>query len=547
MASHFRVPFLTLVAATTLAACGGSTGPAGPTGSTGPTGPAGAAGPAGPTGATGPTGVPGATGATGPTGPAGTPGGAGPTGPTGSTGPSGSTGPTGDTGPTGPTGPAGSSLAWVTAATNVSAAINTGYALNTSLATPISVRLPATTVLSAEIAVVNVGDGYFAIEPRPEQAVVYGSGVTPAPGGAPAESWGIPLEAPEAVAITSDGSVRFALTDGGWIAASAGSGAWSSLALVDTVCSGIGTPAKSLAASWDGEFLIVASGASSGPIYAVKMSYGPSPSVVDCTSLSGSATAGFAAVANSWNGSRVAAVENPGYLWVGTRSAGGVTPVTSLGTMFSFNAVAMAGNGSKAVGVAAGGIVQVCSLEDGATGAAAVCSLSSIGAANPTGVAISFDGLLVAVSSYNGFWISHDGGMHFTQSAQDGRFDTVVCSAEGDVMAAVEGSTLTQGGPIWTSVDAGATWVAAWTAPAVTVWNVFPAMSADGSTLLGMNQATDVSSTYTLLSVAPTPSTPVVIKGTRGAALRLVYLGGNTWAVIEATGSLQALDASPPA
>jgi hypothetical protein len=135
--------------------------------------------------------------------------------------------------------------------------------------------------------------------------------------------------------------------------------------------------------------------------------------------------------------------------------------------------------------------------------------------------------------------------MYFTQSEQTGIFGTVVCSAEGTLMAAVEGTT-GDAGPIWTSVDSGATWVAAWTAPVASTWNVFPAMSADGSTLLGINQADGSSPVNTLLSEAPVPAEAVFVKGTRGAALRLVYLGGNRWAVIDATGSLQALDAAAP-
>jgi hypothetical protein len=166
----------------------------------------------------------------------------------------------------------------------------------------------------------------------------------------------------------------------------------------------------------------------------------------------------------------------------------------------------------------------------------------------PKGVAISWDGLVVAIaadggssaSSSNGVWVSRSVGATFTQHLAGKRIASVACSVDCSIMAAAEWD-----GPIWTSVDDGATWVAAWD-PGVSLLNVAPAMSADGGTLLGMFQVDPSSGPLPFVSYAPGASDPVVVKGTTGASIRLVYLGGDRFAVIEATGSLQAQRFSPP-
>jgi hypothetical protein len=79
-----------------------------------------------------------------------------------------------------------------------------------------------------------------------------------------------------------------------------------------------------------------------------------------------------------------------------------------------------------------------------------------------------------------------------------------------------------------------------------TSWASPIAMSADGRTLTGVMVLQPAGDWNTLLSTAPDGTDSIVIRGTRGAAVRLVYLGADQWAVIEATGALQALTHTAP-
>ncbi len=215
-----------------------------------------------------------------------------------------------------------------------------------------------------------------------------------------------------------------------------------------------------------------------------------------------------------------------------------MTPLsTDFGPQY-WSAVAISGNGTKVVAVTDFTLPQplVCSLNVIAD--EWTCQTGE-GSGAWTDVAISFDGLTVVGTTAEpntpdgtgGIWVSHDGGLNFVQHLAGQSFTSVACSLDCAVMVAVE-----WGGPTWSSVDGGRSWVPG---GPYSLLATSLALTADGGTLLGVDQMPATPSPFT--SVAPASGDVVVVKGTQGSAMRLLYLGDGTFLVIEATGALQAM------
>jgi hypothetical protein len=154
---------------------------------------------------------------------------------------------------------------------------------------------------------------------------------------------------------------------------------------------------------------------------------------------------------------------------------------------------------------------------------------------------MSFDGLDVTVSSYDGVWTSRDGGISFTQRLAGRRFTSVTCSADGAIQTAMQEPDGILYAPMWVSSDEGSSWVPGVGWGSAIPWANFPAMSADGSVVLGILQSTPTSAAHVVYWPSRWPGVPVTISGTAGASIRFVHLGDGTWAVVDATGTLEAM------
>ncbi len=468
-------------------------------------------------------GAPGATGSTGATGP---------TGATGDTGPTGPTGATGDTGPTGPIGPSGG-MTWQTVTSDTTALPGNGYVADTAASSftiyPVSDPFQ---VVGGETAIAAIGAGHVTVNPNAGRPILFGSGVTPVPGGlvSPWADASAP-PTPGGVAISSNGSLQYVGSADGRVAYSADGGGTVDYLQMSTD----GTPATgaiaAVACSWDGARIAAAESSESytGRIYTL-----PDGGY--------SSESDWRDVAISWDGSRLAAVEYDGDLWISDETGDASTLVrreTGLGPQY-WSAVAISGNGTKVVAVADFTLPNplVCSLNVIAGDWS--CQLGE-GSGAWTDVAISFDGLTVVGTTVEpttpngtgGIWVSHDGGLNFAQHLAGGSFTSVACSLDCAVMVAAE-----WGGSTWSSVDGGRSWVPG-VRPIDGLLASSLALTADGGTLLGVDEMVTPASPFT--SVAPVSGDVVVVKGTQGSAVRLLYLGDGTFLVIEATGALQAM------
>lgn len=184
-------------------------------------------------------------------------------------------------------------------------------------------------------------------------------------------------------------------------------------------------------------------------------------------------TQNWQATASSASGNRIAAVANPGGIYIS--ADGGATWTRSAAPSASWSWIAMSSDGSKLAAVAANGFLYT-SSDYGQTWIARTSTSQ-----NWSGVTLSDDGQrIVGVVDYGAIYVSTDAGATFAPVAGTDGLDwrAVASSANGMRLVAAAarfGDRAAEQG-VYISTDGGATWV-----PRLTTGNwSYAALSADG-------------------------------------------------------------------
>ena len=323
---------------------------------------------------------------------------------------------------------------------------------------------------------------------------------------------------------------------------------------------------------------------SAGPLKAVvvvrKLSSGE-PSQVATVSFPASSglpdSASWRAVVASQEGNKLVAVAQGGAIWTSKDRGATWKASTTAPIAAGYVTVASSADGSKIVaGVNPGGKLWL-SSDSGATFAAAVPlstggSNSSLPVSAPwNAVAIDKSGTTIAAAEDPGkLWISNAFGVakSWTTSQQASNSTTTttissqvpVSAPYTSVIVSRDGQRISASsfrGTIYSSADAGKTWVAQRGAPAAALWQGL-ASSSDGTTLLAADQSPgslwiskDAGATFA--AVAQTSGAPVsamwrhVASTDDGKTLAAVVEGGGVWRSSDAGASWKQLGGGLPA
>ena len=320
---------------------------------------------------------------------------------------------------------------------------------------------------------------------------------------------------------------------------------------------------------------------SAGPLTAVvvvrKLSSGE-PSQVATVSFPESSglpeSARWRAVAASQEGSKLVAVAQGGAIWTSKDRGATWKASTTAPIAAGYVTVASSADGSKIVaGVNPGGKLWL-SSDSGASFAAAPLSTggssnSSLPAFAPwNAVAIDKSGTTIAAGEDPGkLWIGNDFGAAKSWTAPQPASGSKSSSSEVPVSApytyvvvARDGQRISAcsfRGTIYSSADAGKTWVAQKGAPSAALWQGL-ASSSDGTTLVAADQSPgslwiskDAGATF--VAVAQTSGAPVsarwrhVSSTDDGKALAAVVEGGGIWRSSDAGASWKQLGGGLPA
>jgi photosystem II stability/assembly factor-like uncharacterized protein len=195
-----------------------------------------------------------------------------------------------------------------------------------------------------------------------------------------------------------------------------------------------------------------------------------------------SAPCGGGSIASSSDGTKLAAVANPGGIWTSTNA--GVSWNQTSAPSECWTSIASSADGTKLAAVT-GGADEALYGEGGiytSTNGGVTWTQVSAPNRNWGSIASSSDGTKLAAVLYTaeGGWIytSTDGGATWSQTSVAGAYG-IAPSADGSKLAAIIGSPSTPGG-IYTSINGGATWTQ--TNAPLAFWDSI-ASSADGTKL----------------------------------------------------------------
>jgi photosystem II stability/assembly factor-like uncharacterized protein len=197
------------------------------------------------------------------------------------------------------------------------------------------------------------------------------------------------------------------------------------------------------------------------------------------TERTSAGTRNWASVASSADGTKLAAVANPGYIYTSTNSGFTWTERTNSGSK-NWQSIASSSDGTKIVAAVFGGDIYT-SIDSGATWTDRLSS----GARNWYSVSSSSDGaILVAASSGNWdssyIYTSEDGGITWIERTGAGShyWRATTISSDGTKMVAAANND-----SIYVSNNTGATWLRY--GPSFTEWNSLSS-SSDGTKLVAI-------------------------------------------------------------
>jgi hypothetical protein len=221
-------------------------------------------------------------------------------------------------------------------------------------------------------------------------------------------------------------------------------------------------------------------------------------------------------IASSADGTKLAAVANPGQIWTSTNS--GVTWTAASNTSNNWFCIASSADGTK---LSAGGNLPGIwtSTNSGATWT--IGPTNTVVNSDWNCIASSSDGTKLAAVGISGFFTSTDSGATWTSHTNN--FYWIASSADGTKLAATQGE-----GRIWTSTDSGVTWMARANSQ---VWTGI-ASSADGTKLAAVIQngpictSTDSGASWTAAGISQDwQRITSSADGTRLAAIGLTATG----------------------
>jgi photosystem II stability/assembly factor-like uncharacterized protein len=245
---------------------------------------------------------------------------------------------------------------------------------------------------------------------------------------------------------------------------------------------------------------------------------------------------GWASIATSVDGSKLAAVADPGGIYVSTNSARSWKPTTA--PRLAWTGIAGSTNGTKWIASANRGVYL--SSNSGATWK----SVDALSSNSWFSVASSADGTILAVvADHGGIYVSTDSGLVWHQSdAPVEPWSAVAASADGTFMIAVSDP-----GPIYTSTNSGLNWISN-SAPVLS-WSAAAASADAGklfaaATLGGIFASTDLGLTWTKTSatndswtcIARSPDGTNLLAGALHSGLYVSSDAGQTWTKTQALG-----------
>jgi hypothetical protein len=401
-------------------------------------------------------------------------------------------------------------VGWIpTNGTAVQAVIDTGYVLtNLQLVT---VTLPATPNVGDIVRISGAGTGGWKIAQNTGQSVIgnflsYSNSYWTL--AKSADNW-------ESIACSADGSKLVAVNDANGAYVSANSGATWSLPNAPP-SSGHGTASVA-----DGTRLFAV--VNGGGIFS-SINYGASWQSI------GPGNTTWYAMASSADGTKLVAAVNGGGIY-NSANAGGTWPL-----MFgpaNWVSVASSADGTKLLAAISGGVLYI-SVNSGTT-----WQPTGPGSASWTAVASSADGTKLAAAYNGGIYTSLDSGAHWSAStAQALNWSCIASSADGFKLAAA-----VNGGGIYTSANAGATWTKQFGAANLNWISI--TSSADGTRLAAVTHSLSGSGGGIYLSQAAWQKTTLMgtngsITGGQGTAVELQYIGNGQFMPVSSAGTIWA-------